>query len=141
MSFARICVSGIKGFFRGFLATVCREIPFAAIQFPLWEALKQKLAKSTNSQEVTTFHSAIAGFVAGGFAAYVTTPLDVIKTRTMLKSGSFQSPVNVALKLIKEQNPIKVLFSGAGPRTFWISVGGFLFLGSYQFVSNSVLQT
>jgi len=31
---------GVGGFYRGYLSTVFREIPFSMIQFPLWEFLK-----------------------------------------------------------------------------------------------------
>ena len=31
---------GVRGFYRGYLTTVAREIPFSLIQFPLWEWLK-----------------------------------------------------------------------------------------------------
>ena len=33
---------GLRGFYRGYLTTVAREIPFSLIQFPLWEYLKKK---------------------------------------------------------------------------------------------------
>ena len=36
---------GIRGFYRGYLTTVVREIPFSLIQFPLWEWLKQRVAE------------------------------------------------------------------------------------------------
>ncbi len=41
---------GIGGFYRGYLTTVAREIPFSLIQFPLWEALKSKWAEVTGRQ-------------------------------------------------------------------------------------------
>ena len=31
---------GIRGFYRGYLPTIMREIPFSLIQFPLWEYFK-----------------------------------------------------------------------------------------------------
>lgn len=36
--------NGITGFYRGFGSTLTREIPFAFIEYPLWEYLKRKWA-------------------------------------------------------------------------------------------------
>jgi solute carrier family 25 S-adenosylmethionine transporter 26 len=33
-------ISGIRGMYAGFLVTIMREIPFALIQFPLYEHMK-----------------------------------------------------------------------------------------------------
>jgi len=37
---------------------------------------------------------------------------------------------------IMQQEGWRALFAGVGPRTMWISIGGAIFLGSYQWVSN-----
>lgn len=36
---------GLRGFYTGYGITIMREIPFALIQFPMYEAMKRKLAK------------------------------------------------------------------------------------------------
>ncbi|KAJ1502690.1 hypothetical protein HMI55_002783 [Coelomomyces lativittatus] len=76
---------GILGFYRGYFSTVLREIPFTCIQFPLYEVLKKQVSKYKQLQTPPEpFDAAICGSIAGGVAASVTTPLDVIKTRVML---------------------------------------------------------
>lgn len=56
-----------KGLYRGFGATIFREIPFAFIQYPLWEYLKIHWTTATGVP--STFVSvAICGALAGGFA-------------------------------------------------------------------------
>lgn len=37
-------VNGISTFYQGFGSTLAREIPFAFIEYPLWEYLKRKWA-------------------------------------------------------------------------------------------------
>lgn len=69
-----------KGLYRGFSITLMREIPFTAVQFPLYEKLKKTVGANERP-----YLSAGCGMVAGGFAAAITTPLDVIKTRVMLQ--------------------------------------------------------
>lgn len=60
-----------------------REVPFAFIQFPIWEHLKANWTVNTGL-ELTPIAVAVCGAVAGGIASFLTTPLDVAKTRIML---------------------------------------------------------
>ena len=68
-----------------------RDIPFSAIQFPLYELLKMKsinyyAAKhqvSAENVQIPTFVNSINGSIAGSTAGFLTTPFDVIKTRKM----------------------------------------------------------
>lgn len=76
---------GILGFYRGFLPTVAREIPFTCIQFPLYEYFKSKY-RLYKGKSVEPFEAALMGSLAGGIGAAITTPLDVCKTRIMLSS-------------------------------------------------------
>lgn len=116
---------GAFGLYRGFTATIQREIPFSAIQFPIYERLKRHFG---NEHEVG-YKKALCGSVAGGFTAFITTPLDVLKTRTMLcQSGGS----NVTIKDIWREGGMRGLFAGAIPRVLWISLGGFIFFGTYE---------
>lgn len=56
-----------RGLYRGFGATIMREIPFAFIQYPLWEWFKLNWTKATNLP-LTFVSVAICGAFAGGIA-------------------------------------------------------------------------
>ncbi|KAM3665691.1 mitochondrial S-adenosylmethionine carrier protein [Ammospiza maritima maritima] len=125
---------GIQGLYRGYKSTVLREIPFSLVQFPLWESLKD-LWSWKQGHVVDSWQSAVCGAFAGGFAAAVTTPLDVAKTRIMLaKAGSSNARGNVlaALGGIWRTEGLSGLFAGVVPRMAAISLGGFIFLGTYE---------
>ncbi|NXY14649.1 SAMC protein, partial [Atrichornis clamosus] len=125
---------GIQGLYRGYKSTVLREIPFSLVQFPLWESLKD-LWSWKQGHVVDSWQSAVCGAFAGGFAAAVTTPLDVAKTRIMLaKTGSSSARGNVlaALGGIWRTQGLSGLFAGVVPRMAAISLGGFIFLGTYE---------
>ncbi|CAG0883206.1 unnamed protein product [Cyprideis torosa] len=124
---------GVAGFYRGFGSTVFREIPFSAIQFPLWEALKVQVAHARGRNTASPAEAALCGTVAGGIASFLTTPFDVVKTRIMLLQGG--GIYSTFLDVYRTRG-VRGLFAGAVPRVTWISIGGFIFLGSYEQVKS-----
>ncbi|KAI0876354.1 mitochondrial carrier [Hypoxylon argillaceum] len=130
--------------YRGWGITVMREVPFTVIQFPLWEALKgwgrrrrrREQHGASRGTEVSAGESALYGSISGAVAAGITTPLDVVKTRVML-SRERESVVTVLRDLFVTHG-IRPFFAGIGPRVMWISAGGAIFLGSYQWALNAL---
>ncbi|XP_043213342.1 S-adenosylmethionine mitochondrial carrier protein-like [Amphibalanus amphitrite] len=127
---------GFAGMYRGFLTTVLREVPFAILQLPLWEALKAAWGRQ-RGRPVEPWQSGLCGGVAGGVSAAITTPLDVAKTRIMLADRHSQlasGGLVAALRIIRQENGLAGLFAGVVPRVLWISTGGSVFFGSYSLV-------
>lgn len=92
--FNAIKTEGIRrGLYRGFGTTIMREVPFSLIQFPLWEYFKLNWTSFTGTA-LTPVSVAICGAIAGGIAAGLTTPLDVVKTRIMLADRSEVNKTN-----------------------------------------------
>ncbi|KAJ3755777.1 mitochondrial carrier domain-containing protein [Lentinula raphanica] len=134
---------GLKGFYKGFGITVMREIPFTSIQFPLYEILKSRLSNVLGRKPLYAHEAALCGSVAGGFAAAATTPLDVLKTRIMLDMRNTASPspnIITRFRTIYVEEGMKALFSGVVPRTMWISAGGAVFLGVYEWVAGELMS-
>lgn len=84
--------------FRGYTALAARNLPFTAMQFPMFEHLKLK-AKDYRKEkgiatgtimETATITGLCAG-AAGSIAAVITTPVDVVKTRIMLSAAGTDS--------------------------------------------------
>lgn len=124
--------------YRGWGITVMREVPFTIVQFPLWEGLKEWRRRKTGKEGITAVESAVSGSVAGAVAAGVTTPLDVLKTRLML-ARERESSGALLMRIMRESGP-KAFFAGMGPRVLWISAGGAVFLGSYQWAFNAMSE-
>lgn len=139
---AEVGLPGVwRELYRGWGITILREVPFTVIQFPLWEALKsysrgRRTGGGAQQADVSAGESALYGSVSGGVAAAVTTPLDVLKTRVMLSSE--RQRVWDVITGILRQHGVRPFFAGIGPRVMWISIGGAVFLGSYQWVVNSL---
>jgi solute carrier family 25 S-adenosylmethionine transporter 26 len=147
----------VRELYRGGGITLLREIPFTIIQFPLWEAMKawhaRKFLQSTTSSlgplsgskdgattsleaanSIPALPAALYGSASGAIAAAVTTPLDVLKTRLML-SRERVGAITMMRQILRDSGT-GALFAGIAPRVMWISIGGAVFLGSYQWASN-----
>lgn len=125
---------GIFGMYRGFTSTVIRDAPFSAIQFPIWELLKRR-HQEKYSRPAGVYYSAFYGSISGGTAAFLTTPLDVAKTRIMLANEGDRlssGRIRDALKVVWSESGLTGCFAGVLPRMIWISIGGAIWLGSYE---------
>lgn len=122
--------------YRGWSVTIMREVPFTVIQFPLWESMKEYRRRTSGKDGISAFESAVFGSASGAVAAGFTTPLDVLKTRMMLAKEK-TALVPLLKEILRDSGP-KAFFAGVGPRILWISAGGAIFLGSYQWAYNSL---
>jgi len=113
---------GVHAFFSGLTISIAREIPFAFIQFPIYEGLKRMWASGTNDDALSPTRVALCGAVAGAVAAAATTPLDLLKTRQMLGGASGLAGLTSEARLIVAQDGVsgmcKALACGAANGAF-----------------------
>jgi len=76
-----IKMQGVLGLWRGYSATLLRDVPFSAIYWPCYEFLRP--------QQYNFFETFLAGASAGSVASAATLPMDVIKTRIQVGKGLF----------------------------------------------------
>jgi len=83
------------GLWRGYTALAGRNLPFTALQFPMFERLKEGIRDYKDKRGVRTetllesgLITATSAGVAGSIAAVITTPIDVVKTRIMLAAAN-----------------------------------------------------
>ena len=128
-------LSGLAGgLYRGYGITLFREIPFAIIQFPLYEWMKV-MWKDLQEAPCTPIQAAACGSGSGAVAAAATTPLDVLKTRHMIgydHSGRAYNGIVDVLNSTIQTDGKAALWKGIQPRVMWITIGGFVFFGSYE---------
>lgn len=131
--------------FRGYTALVARNLPFTALQFPLFEQMRSWLWRRRGESPDDKSRSLVAtGLIAGGsaasagsFAAFITTPSDVVKTRMMLGVGENESgksrrgPWTVAQDVFRERG-MAGFFRGGLLRSAWTAIGSGLYLGTYD---------
>ncbi|GJD11998.1 Uncharacterized mitochondrial carrier [Galdieria sulphuraria] len=72
---------GIRGLYTGLTPTMLRDIPFTSLQFTFFELLKMATRRWNQREHLSHIETLNLGIIAGGLAAAMTTPFDVIKTR------------------------------------------------------------
>ncbi|PFX17398.1 S-adenosylmethionine mitochondrial carrier protein [Stylophora pistillata] len=105
---------GVRGLYRGYWNTLMREIPFALIQYPLWELFKVRV------------------FGNGNKAIRCGRGNQVSVVQFQKNSLYTQASVTQVIILIKSQEGLSGLFAGVTMRTTWISLGGAVFFGFYE---------
>ncbi|KAJ5777440.1 hypothetical protein N7520_000686 [Penicillium odoratum] len=161
----------------GYTALVGRNLPFTGLQFPMFEFFRERLTdwrrgrkgqressgvddrkSSSRQREALIERAGITGAsaaVAGTIASFVTTPVDVVKTRVMLSaatdiSGQESEPrahidgaegnskrkgKSGALIIGKEifrKEGVKGLFKGGAIRSLWTAISMSLYLSMYE---------
>jgi solute carrier family 25 S-adenosylmethionine transporter 26 len=118
--------NGVRGFFVGALAMAIRDVPFDIIQFCIYEHLKLQ-------DFGLPLKHLIYGALAGGVSAFVTTPLDVAKTKTILESSRPEfSSISKALVAIWRTEGVSGLFRAWQVRLLFTTIGGMIFFGTYD---------
>ena len=78
---------------RGYAALAGRNLPFTAMQFPMFEQIKTMIRRYRDDRGIRTntllesgIITAVSAGTGGSIAAVITTPVDVVKTRLMLSA-------------------------------------------------------
>jgi len=127
--------AGMRGFYRGYVGQIMRDVPFRAVQLPAYEVVKKAWVRrfATDSKtkavrELQPLENMAVGIVAGTFSAAITTPLDVIKTRLMTGAGrvTLGGAATMAKQIVAAEG-VRGLYRGLVPRVVYVgpSVGVF----------------
>lgn len=128
----------VRTLWTGVGATLARDVPFSAIYWGLLEPIRGSLlpadgGPAARSQTLTA--NLVAGTLAGGAAAAVTTPLDVVKTRAQLEHSTGSSVVQT-LKHIARDDGVRGLFTGVGPRAVRAAPACAIVVASYEVIKS-----
>lgn len=143
---------GARAFFKSFWTTLVMNVPYTAIHFATYESCKTYFtgggsgigeaggienAGETSEQEETLAVQLGAGGIAGGLAAFCTTPLDVVKTRLQLEGVHSATryetiAVRPIMSKIMRDEGFSVLFRGWQPRVLFHIPSAAICWGIYE---------
>lgn len=142
--------AGISGLYRGYKATLLRNIPSTVLRFVVYEEarlfivsrrkhaaqvngiVETKDASSSAMAALTTWEFLLAGAVSGAFASACTTPMDVVKTRLSTGKITAGTGIVTAMRQIVREHGVLGLYVGIRPRIMWAALGTGIGFGSYE---------
>ncbi|KAK1774314.1 mitochondrial carrier domain-containing protein [Copromyces sp. CBS 386.78] len=110
---------GLGAFYVSYPTTLSMTVPFTALQFLAYESISTSMNPTKKYDPAT---HCLAGAVAGGFAAALTTPMDVIKTMLQTRGAAQDAEVRAVsgfvagCKLLYRREGVKGFFKGLKPR-------------------------
>jgi len=124
---------GLKGFYRGYISTQLRDVPFMVLLFSCYENAK---ALTGNLCEESSVFAALFGAVSGATAGFCTTPFDVLKTKIITQREGMS--LSETYKRVVSEKSHRALLTGAIPRSvWWFCVCG-LFFPIYETTKASI---
>eukprot|EP01041_Mallomonas_annulata_P002086 gene2086-4076_t len=126
---------GMKGFFVGYGATLLRDVPYTMLELGLYDNIKTFIRKFQKREDLTQGEELTSAAITGGFTSFVTTPLDVIKTKLMTQTlaGAVQyGGIGDVFNSIMTKDGTSGLFSGSLARVVWLLPFTTIYLGVYE---------
>ncbi|XP_042346836.1 solute carrier family 25 member 40 [Plectropomus leopardus] len=133
---------GWLSLWRGLGPTLFRDVPFSAMYWYNYERGKSLLCEWNNLREPTFAITFISGALSGSFAAIVTLPFDVVKTRRQVELGELQarnlsyqvsSSTFTVMSRIVAQHGFTGLFAGFLPRVIKVAPACAIMISTYEF--------
>jgi len=148
---AIVAARGLGGLYLGYLPTLMRDIPELALQFTLYELMRNALVRRAAEQEAaaaagaaapargrraapkpykpTTAEHLLIGGLAGASAACFTMPLDFVKTRQQCGAVGGIVPL---MRAVVAAEGVGGLFHGLTPRVGMAAATSAVFFGLFE---------
>jgi solute carrier family 25 iron transporter 28/37 len=127
---------GLGAFYISYPTTLSMTVPFTALQFLAYESISTAMNPEKTYDPMT---HCLAGAVAGGFAAGLTTPMDVIKTMLQTRGTSSDPEVRRVnsfvggCRLLYQRAGFKGFFKGVRPRVVTTMPSTAICWSAYEF--------
>ena len=127
---------GLGAFYVSYPTTLSMTVPFTALQFLAYESISTMM---NPQKDYDPFTHCVAGAVAGGFAAGLTTPMDVIKTMLQTRGTSLDPQVRHVngfvggCQLLDQREGVRGFFKGVRPRVITTMPSTAICWSAYEF--------
>jgi solute carrier family 25 S-adenosylmethionine transporter 26 len=106
--------NGLRGFYTGFSGLLARDVPYRAMQLPLYEVARDAYSQkycAPFDRTIFPHEAMMVGATVGMISAGITTPLDVVKSRMMVGTAAGKTVGGVIKDIYKEAG-VGGLFKG-----------------------------
>lgn len=135
---------GFKALYTGYGATLLRDVPYTSLEFGLYSQFKKIFRSAVNKSKLSSQEEIVLGGIAGGCTGFLTTPLDLAKTRLMTQTtvGSqkqYKGVLDVLTKVFKAEG-MRGLFKGSTARVIWLVPFTAVFFGVHEASKRALLD-
>lgn len=127
---------GLSAFYVSYPTTLSMTVPFTALQFLAYESISTSMNPDKKYDPMT---HCTAGAVAGGFAAALTTPMDVIKTMLQTRGSAADAELRAVngfmagCRLMYQREGMRGFFKGMKPRVVTTMPSTAICWSAYEF--------
>lgn len=133
---------GVGSLYKGWLATISRDVPWNALSF-MFHGQGKRLFKTIKGRAPENDENLAVAGVAGALAAIIMTPVDVVKTRIMTQrvGASVQySGIVATLKKIVSEEGAATLMKGVLPRIMFLAPLAGITFSVYEAVAGNIRE-
>jgi len=110
--------TSLNQLFRSYPTTVMLNIPMVVVNFVVYESLILITKSKTKVADSIPVHL-ICGGIAGGLAGFLSTPLDVVRTRIQTDCENGKRSIRLLIKNVLSKEGMSGLWAGYGARTIY----------------------
>mmetsp|Transcript_32335 Transcript_32335/g.50572 ORF Transcript_32335/g.50572 Transcript_32335/m.50572 type:complete len:306 (-) Transcript_32335:59-976(-) len=140
---------GLLGVYDGLSAGISRQMVYTTARLGCYDMFRDAIVtiRSGNTKEVTILDRVIAGAVSGGFAAFISCPVDVAMVRMQAdasapvdKRRGYKNAYDALTRIYREEGPL-TFWRGSNPTVFRASVVGITQVGFYDQCKSWLVQS
>jgi hypothetical protein len=131
---------GLQGFFLGYDGIMYRDVPYTMLELGLYEVFRTTLLRRSASptehskNPPSAWDDLLAAALTGGITAFLTTPLDAVKTKLMVDAEYAGYSFADCFAATVEAHGIGSVFAGVVARVVWILPFTTIYLPMYDFL-------
>lgn len=133
---------GVGSLYKGWLATISRDVPWNALSF-MFHGQGKRIFKSVKGRMPENDENLAVAGIAGALAAIIMTPVDVVKTRIMTQrvgaAVQYSGLVGTLKKIVAEEGA-GTLMKGVLPRIMFLAPLAGITFSVYEAVAKNIRE-
>ena len=129
---------GIRGIYKGWLATVAKQSSNQGLRFMAFSFYKEFILRGSDTKSLSPVQALLGGMASGCFSTLCNNPFDMVKTRMQgLEAKRYNGFIDCFVKVVRQEG-VSALWNGTLPRLMRVVPGQGIIFMSYEAISNFV---